>query len=213
MLSLPGAAMLAATIGAAVGMVATRVPTRRKPMLPSSIAIGVAGAVFAGFVLPQLGVPVSKSLTMGMVTSAIGAALAMAAWHMLRNRSFRGAVRLRLFCFAWRVAGGLCFVNAGLVLASMPLATIERVSQQTVTVSVIVAIVLVAAGFLVLRIASQVLAVHRSQLRESMASTIADPLQGLLASLILAGVALDAILGLVVVALLGRIGEGFAIFG
>lgn len=213
MLSLLGAAMLAATIGAAAGLLATRVPAQRKTKLPSSIAIGVAGAVLAGFVLPLLGAPVSKSLTMGMVTSAIGAALALAAWHLLRNTSFRDAVHLPLFCFAWCVAGGLCFVNAGLVFASMPLATIARISQQTVTVSAIVGIVLAAAGLLVLRIASQVLAVYRSQPREPMGPTIAGPLRGLLTSLILAGIALDAILGLVAVAFLSRIREGFAIFG
>ncbi len=84
MLSVLGAATLAATIGAAVGLLATQIPSRRKPSLRASVSIGVAGAVFAGFVLPLLGAPVSQSLSMGMAASAIGAAVGVGALFFLR---------------------------------------------------------------------------------------------------------------------------------
>lgn len=74
-MSILGALLLVATIGAGVGLLATRTPVARMLAPWASITVGVIGAVLAGFVLPQLGVPVSKSLYMGVVTSALGAAL------------------------------------------------------------------------------------------------------------------------------------------
>ncbi|WP_296679403.1 hypothetical protein [Novosphingobium sp.] len=46
-----------------------------------------------------------------------------------------------------------------------------------------------------------------------IAKTFADVLRKLRTSLLIAGAAFAAVMGLVVVALLTRIGEGFAIFG
>ena len=111
------------------------------------------------------------------------------------------------------MAGALWLVDAGLVLVSMPLASVARISVQTVIVSAAVAVAFVLAGLLMLRIAGKARDVCRLQPLASLEAPLADAMRGLLTGLILAGAALDVILVLVTVGLLGRIGEGFAIFG
>ena len=150
---------------------------------------------------------------MGLATSAVGAAVPLVAWLALRSARFPGTIRLPLFRLAWGMAGALCLLNAGLVLASMPLARRVSIAVQTGIVSTVVALAFVSAGILVLRIASQVSAVGRLQPPETTAPTLAHSMRGLLTSLIIAGTVLDAILGLVAVGLLARIGAGFSIFG
>lgn len=209
-MSLLGAALLTVLIGVAVGLLGTQIPAKRQTGPAASIAIAAVGAVLSGFVLPQFGVPVSKSLSMGVATSAIGAILALAVAHVLKNTSASGINRLLLFRLAWWFGGALWLANAVLVLASMPLAR-HAISEQTTMISTLVAIAFSAAGFLVLRIAGQVSDICRVQVAE--APPLAHRLRGLLTSLIVAGFAWDAILLLVGAAFLSRIGEGFAIFG
>ena len=87
MLSLLGAAALTVLIGAGAGCLATQVPVRSKPGLTACTAVGTIGAFLAGFVLPQLGAPVSTSLAGGLVTTALGAIIPLAVLIGLRNTS------------------------------------------------------------------------------------------------------------------------------
>lgn len=133
--------------------------------------------------------------------------------RLVKGTSFQRAARPTVFSLAWHAAGALCLANAALVLASMPLAEQARIAEQTVIVSAVVAIAFVLTGLLVLKIAGRMLEIHRLQPPAAAAPALADAMRGLLTSLIVAGIALDAILGLVAVAFLSRIGQGFAIFG
>ncbi len=175
--------------------------------------MGVTGAILAGFVLPQFGAPVSTSLARGMITSALGAAFPLGALIGLRNANFQRPTRLLLCCLAFRVAGVLCLANGVLVLFSMQLARQAAISATTTTVSIIVAAIFVLAALLALRIANQVSAIGQQQLPEPMAAKHAEPMRRLVTSLLLAGTAFSAVMGLLMVALLGRIGQGLAIFG
>ncbi len=64
---------LTGVVGAIVGWVASII--FRWPLLRclASIAVGAFGSVIAGFILPQLGLPVSKGAIMGVITCAVGA--------------------------------------------------------------------------------------------------------------------------------------------
>ncbi len=215
MLSLLGAAALTASIGAGAGLLAARVPTGGKLGLGACIATGVTGAILAGFVLPQLGAPVSTSLARGLATTALGAVIPLAALIGLRNANFQRPSRSLLCCLAFRIAGVLCMANAALVMISMPLARQMAISGSTVAVSTIVAFAFALAGLLALRIARQVSALDQVQLNlpEPVASHHAGLMRRLLTSLLLAGAAFATIIGLSSLGLLGRIREGFAIFG
>lgn len=116
----------------------------------------------------------------------------------------------RLTCY---VAAAFSGLNACLVLASLWLADRAPVSEQAVIVSVIVAIAFFSAGWLVLRISSQFANLCLRVPPEFPRSDLEAPLRGLLISLLTAGLVFAAITGLMTVAIVSRIGEGFAVFG
>ena len=122
-------------------------------------------------------------------------------------------MHLTVFRFTYRAVAVLCFLDASLVMASLPLAHRARISEQAVIVSAIVAIAFVLVGLLVFRIAGQVSTLCLLRPPETGLPTLAAQLRGLLTSLVWAGLMFGAILGLVTLGLLSRIGEGFAVFG
>lgn len=213
MLSLLGAAVLTASIGAAAGMLTAQAPLSPKPSLGVCLAVGMTGAVFAGLVLPQTGVPVSTSFERGIGITALGAVIPLAALIGLRKAKIQRNPRLLLCCLAFRVAGVLCLLNGALVMVSMPLARQSAISAMTTTISTIVTAVFAMAALLVFRIANQVSDVGQLVLSEPVAGTDADLMRRLLTSLMIASTAFATIMGLFVVVFVGRIGEGFAIFG
>lgn len=116
----------------------------------------------------------------------------------------------RVTCF---VAAAFSGLNACLVLASLGLADRAPVSEQAVIVSIIVAIAFFSAGWLVLRISSQVSNLCLQVPPEFSRSVLATHLRGLLISLLTAVLVFAVITGLMTVGIVSRIGEGFAVFG
>lgn len=80
-----GPLIVIVAIGCGVAVLTWQVPKLRTWTLGSQIVLGVAGAVAVGFVLPQFGVPVSSSVTRGVLSSAVGAMLPFLPLYFLRD--------------------------------------------------------------------------------------------------------------------------------
>lgn len=154
-----------------------------------------------------------RTLRAAILAATIGVALPLAALSVCGKLSASGGARLACFRATCFVGAALCLLDAGLIVASLILADHVRISRQAVIVSLIVASAFLLAGLLVLRIAGQVSKICILQPPEGTVPALTDVLRGLLVSLITAGLWFAAIMGLVAVGFLSRIGEGFAIFG
>lgn len=120
---------------------------------------------------------------------------------------------LSVFRFTYYAAACLCLLDAVLILASLPLADHLQISKQALIVSLIVAFVLFAAGFLVFRISFRLSNVFLLTLPGPAAPGLASNLRALLIDMTAAAMVFVAIMGLTAVAFLDRIRQGFAIFG
>jgi hypothetical protein len=209
MTGLLGPLLLTMTLGGAVGLVTRRGLRAPRPRVPFALAAGAAGGVTAGFLLPQAGLPVSRSPAMGLAVAAAGAALAV-----LLMRASLGAFavkrrQLRAFRVTALLGAWLSLLNAVLVLASL----VHARSHSPLAVSVAVAAMFATVAILLLRL--------RRDLTEAVVAVGDGPplydaarsLRHLLLPMTLGATALDAVQLMAALAFLGRMRQGFPVFG
>jgi uncharacterized membrane protein YeaQ/YmgE (transglycosylase-associated protein family) len=201
--------LLTMALGGAVGLAAQRGLRAPRPGVLFALLAGAAGGVTAGFLLPQAGLPVSRSLAMGLAVTAAGAALAVVMMGALLDVFAVKEGRLRAFRMAALLGVWLCLLDAALVLASL----VHVRSQSPLAVSVVVAAMFAAVALLLLQL--------RRHLTDAVVavgdgpplSDAARSLHRLLLPMTLGATALDGVLLLTAFAFASRMRQGFPIFG
>ncbi|MGM0583916.1 MAG: hypothetical protein ACQEUZ_04640 [Pseudomonadota bacterium] len=210
---IPGSLILTVALGGAVGCGLWRLPFARRPGAVAAVAAGAGGGVAAGFLLPQTGLPVSSTPIIGLTTTVAGAVAAVLALAALGGGPASGEPRLAAFRAVCMAASLLCLLNGALVLASLLLADAAHISRMAVVASAVVAGLFAAAGVLSALVRRRLTDAVDAVARHPAMSEAAAGLRRLLGTMILAGLASDAALLMMTLAIVGRMRQGFAVFG
>ena len=204
-----GPFLLTMTLGGAVGLVTRRGLRAPRPGKPFALIAGAAGGVTAGFLLPQTGLPVSRSQGMGLAVTAAGGALAVVMMRLALGVFAVKGARLRTFRMAALLGAWLCLLDAVLVLAGLVLAQ----SHAPLAISLVIGTMFSAIAVLLLQLRRHLTDAVVALVDGPPLSDAARSLYRLLLPMTLGATALDAVLLMTAFAFADRMRQGFPIFG
>ncbi len=123
------------------------------------------------------------------------------------------SIHLKLLTVIFQGAMLFCLFDAVLIPLSLVLADHPGLSDPALIASVSIAPLFLVIGYAAYRISNNVQSVCRLLDEGRFNSELSNNMRGLMTYLIVAGLILSAAMGMIALAFIGRINEGFAIFG